>query len=443
MLPSDPNYDEVRKVWNGMIDKHPWVIARCADESDVIKAVNFARENSMPVSVRGSGHNVGGNAVCDNGLVIDLSLMKSIRMNPSRSTVRAESGVTWGELDCETQKYGLAVTGGIVSTTGISGLTLGGGIGWLVRKYGLTLDNLVSADVVTSDGRQLRASDTENPDLFWGIRGGGGNFGVVTSFDYALHPVGPTVLGGMVVYPLTTAKEVLAFYRDFMVGAPDELTAFIVLKRAPSVSFLPKQVHDTPAIIVMLCYSGSLEEAERIVRPIRDFGRPLGGNLGPMKYTLLQSLTDAGNLPGFQNYWKSEYLRELDEEAIGIIADHSAEMTSPLTYVGLAYLRGAVNHVGADETAYAHREAPFFFHIVSKWSDPAEAHKHIEWSNNFWRDICPFSTGGVYVNFLGNEGQNRVKAAYGKNLVRLTKIKSKYDPANFFRLNQNIEPAAR
>ncbi len=440
LSPSDDGYEVARKVWNGIIDKHPAMIVRCSGVTDVINAVNFARKSKLLVAVRGGGHNVAGNAVCDGGIVIDLSRMKSIRVDPSRRTVRTEPGVTWGELDRETQTFGLAVTGGIVTTTGVAGFTIGGGLGWLMRKHGLTLDNLISADVVTANGEYLTASASENSDLFWGCRGGGGNFGVVTSFEFRLHPLGPIVLAGMIVYPASKGKDVLIFYRDFMVKAPDEFTAFAVLRHAPPAPFIPKEYHGTAVVIIDGCYGGPLDEAERVLRPLKEFGQPIVDFMKPMPYTTQQGITDRANLPGFQNYWKSEYLKDLSDEAIDTILAHCNMMTSPLTYVGVGYIKGAVSRVPAQQTAYPHRDAPYFLNIVTMWSDNAESERHIHWSREFWSAMQPFSTGGVYVNFMGEEGEERVKAAYGLNYERLVALKKKYDPTNFFRLNQNIKP---
>jgi len=441
--PTDSDYEQARKVWNGMIDKHPALIVQCSGASDVIKAVNFARKHSLPVAVRGCGHNVSGNAVCDAGLVIDFSRMKSVRVDPLERIARVEPGANWGDFDREAQTFGLAVTGGIVSTTGVAGFTLGGGLGWMMRKHGLTLDNLISADVVTAKGEFLTASRTKNQDLFWGLRGGGGNFGVATSFEFKLHPIGPIVYGGMLVYPKARAKELLRFYREFMTRCDDEVCLFVVLRHAPPAPFIPQQLHGTPVIIVAGMYTGRPKDGEKAIRPLKSFGEPIADFMKPIPYTTIQSLTDKANLPGFQNYWKSEYLRDLSDEAIDTIVTQCASMTSPLTYVGVGYLKGAVARVAKDETAYFHREAPYFLNIVTMWSDPAESDKHIRWSRGFWSAMQRFSSGGVYVNFLGQEGDDRVLAAYGSNYARLRRLKDKYDSRNFFRFNQNIKPTVK
>ncbi len=439
--PGDGGYDDARKVWNGMIDKRPAMIARCTGAVDVINAVNFARDNKLLVAVRGGGHNVAGNAVCDGGIVIDLSRMKGIRIDPIRRTAHAEPGLTWAEFDRETQAFGLALPGGIQSTTGIAGFTVGGGFGYLSRKYGLTIDNLLSADVVTADGRLLIASEKENADLFWGIRGGGGNFGVVTSFEFRLHPVGPTVLGGRLIYPLEKAKEVLQFYRGFIAKAPDDLDTFIAFVTAPKAAPIPENIQGKTVLFVIICYTGSIEEGERIIKPLRTSCQPAIDLVSPTPYTSLQKMLDAGNPPGWQNYWKSEFLKDLSDEAIDTLIDHAAKRPSPMSKMLIGHLLGAVKRVGDDKTPYSHRDAPFIINIVGMWSDTTKNEENIKWARNLWNAVQPFSTGGVYVNFLMTEGADRVMAAYGKKKYeRLVALKNKYDSANFFSLNQNIKP---
>ncbi len=441
VLPGDGNYDEARKVWNGMIDRHPALIVRPTGTADVIQAVKFARKHRMLVAVRGGSHNVAGNAVCEGGMVIDLSRMKGIRVDPAGRTAIAEGGVTWGEFDHETQAFGLATTGGLVSTTGIAGFTLGGGIGWLMRKYGTTCDNLTSADVVTADGEFLMASATENSDLFWGLRGGGGNFGVVTSFEYKLHPVGPIVLGGMVLYKGERAREVLRFYREFASKTSEELTTLVGFITAPPLPFIPQSLHGKPVVAVVLCYAGSAEQGEAEVKPLRSFGRPDVDLIQPMPYTVLQSMLDEGAPSGMQNYWKSDYLTELSDRAIDTIVDFTGRARSPLTQVHIHHIAGHVSRVGNDENAYGHREAPFALNIIAMWQDPREKEEHVNWAKEFFAAMRPYASGGVYVNFLGEEGDARVRAAYGKTAYeRLVTLKNKYDPTNFFRLNQNIKP---
>ncbi len=440
LRPNDDGYETARKIWNGMIDRHPALIVRCAGAGDVVSAVNFARENKLLVAVRGGGHNAAGNAVCDDGVVIDLSRMKGMRIDPAQRTARAEAGLTWGEFDHETQAFGLALTGGIQSTTGIAGFTLGGGFGYLARKHGLTCDNLLSADVVTADGNFLIASPTENADLFWGIRGGGGNFGVVTSFEFRLHPLGP-VLGGRILYSLAKANEVLRFYRDWVAYEPNEsftIAAFLTAAKAPN---LPERIHGTSVLAIIVCYAGPIEQGKRLLEPLRKFGPPEVDQVGVMPYTALQAMLDAANPPGFQNYWKAEYIKGMSDKTIETLVSFAARKASPMSKLLFAHLGGAISRVGEDETAYAYRNAPFLLNINAMWSDPTEKDKHIGWARDFWTAMQPFSAGGVYVNFLSEEGEDRVKAAYSpKTYERLVALKNKYDPTNFFRLNQNIKP---
>jgi hypothetical protein len=439
--PEDSGYDEARKIWNGMIDKHPALIARCTGAVDVINAVNFGRANKQLVAVRGGGHNVAGNAVCDGGIVIDLSRMKGIRIDPVRCTARAEPGLTWAEFDRETQAFGLALPGGIQSTTGIAGFTVGGGFGYLSRKYGLTIDNLIAADVVTADGRLLIASKTENSDLFWGIRGGGGNFGIVTSFEFRLHPVGPVILGGMLLYPLSKAKEILQFYRDYIAKVPEDLSILFGFITAPKAPHIPEHTQGKPVLAVIISYVGAIEEGERIIQPLRNFGPPDVDLVSQKPYVALQSMLDAANPPGWQNYWKSEYLKGFSDEAIDTLIDYAARRPSPMSKILIGHLLGAVNSVMDDETPYSHRDAPFIINIISMWSDTTKNEENIKWARDLWNAVQPFATGGVYVNFLMTEGADRVMAAYGKKKYeRLVALKNKYDPTNFFSLNQNIKP---
>ena len=428
---SDAGYDEARTVWNGMINKRPALIARCAGVADVIATVNFARSNALLVAVRGGGHNITGNAVCDGGLMIDLSRLKSVRVDPNKRTARAEAGLTWGEYNRETQAFGLASTGGVVSTTGIAGLTLGGGLGWLMGKHGLSCDNLLSADMVTADGQFLTASASEHPDLFWGLRGGGGNFGVVTSFEYRLHPVGP-VLAGMVLHPLAKAKEVLRFYREYARSCPDELTAFAAMMTSPE---------GAPVVAIVVGYIGSLAEGERLVAPVRKFGPPLADTIGPMSYVQLNTMFDqAFPYGGVQRYWKSSFLKHLGDDLLDILVDRTATMRSPMSMVGFFHFHGAACRVGPNETAFGLREDQWDYDIISQWLDPREAPHHIRWTREFWTAVEPFATGGVYVNHLDAEEATRIRAAYGTNYERLVALKNTYDPTNLFRLNQNIKP---
>ena len=426
----DDRYGAARTVFNAMVDRRPTMIVRCAGVADVMRGVEFARSHDVPLSIHGGGHSVAGKAVCDGGLMLDLSPMKGIRVDPARRTAEAQAGLTLGEFDHETQTFGLATTLGVVSVTGIAGLTLGGGLGWLNGLHGLACDNLVSADVVTADGSLLRATEEENEDLFWGIRGGGGNFGVVTSFGYRLHPVS-TVLAGGLSYPLSEAHEVLRFYHEFASGCPDELSTTASLGVTPE---------GEGVISVSVCYCGPLEEGERVLGPLREFGSPLADNIEPMAYTTLQSAPDAGFPPGRRHYWKSSYLKELSAEAIEVMVEHVSEMPSPATGVGLQQMHGAASRVDPTATAFPHRDEHYDFLILPQWADPAESERNVEWTRSLFEAMDPFFEEGVYVNNLGDEGEDRVREAYGANYERLLALKGKYDPTNLFRLNQNIKP---
>jgi FAD/FMN-containing dehydrogenase len=437
----DESYDTARKVRNGAIDKRPVVIVRCAGVADVIEAIQFARSQNLLVAVRGGGHNQAGFGVCDGGLVIDLSPMKGIWVDHTAQSARTQGGATWHDFDHETQAFGLASTGGLISTTGVAGLTLGGGMGWLMRKQGLACDNLLSADVVTAEGQVITASATENADLFWGLRGGGGNFGVVTSLEFRLHPLG-AVLGGLVLYPAEKARDVLHFYRDYMAAAPNELMAFPAFITVPPLPELPTCLHGTLGLAIATCYAGDLEAGEKVVQPLRTFGPPTADLLGPMPYTALQSMFDASAPFGARDYWRSDYLGELKDEAIEILVEHSAAMRtlSPLTAIHLYPMGGVVSRISAGETAFNHRDARYAMITIGLWLNPEESEAHKRWVQGLWQAMRPFSSGSAYVNFLGDEGEERVRAAYGESYDRLVAIKSKYDPTNFFRVNQNIKP---
>jgi FAD/FMN-containing dehydrogenase len=428
----EDGYDEARKIWNGMFDRRPALIARCAGAADVVSAVNFARDNRLQVAVRGGGHSFPGHSVCDGGLVIDLSPMKGVRVDSAARTARAQPGLKWIEFDRETQAFGLATTGGTASDTGIAGLTLGGGLGWLSNKYGLTVDNLISADVVIANGRLLTASGTENQDLFWGLRGGGGNLGVVTSFKYQLHAVGPTVLGGMVVYPLAKAKDLLRFYREFSKVAPDELTTY--------AAFLDPPGGGTVAAVIC-CYCGPIDKGEEVVRPLKSFGPPLQDMLGPMPYAAQQCLTDAANPIGSYYYNKGGSMSDLSDQAIEVFAEYAAKKPSPLSAVLIQTVFGAASRVDSEATAFAHRKLPYAPVIVSQWLDAADSETNVAWARDFWKALQPFAGAGAYVNDLGQDDEDRIRIAYGTNYERLAALKKKYDPDNFFRLNPNIKPA--
>ncbi len=428
--PDDDGYDTARKVWNGMIDRRPALIVRCASADDVARAITFARGQQLPVSVRGGGHSTAGFAVCDGGLVIDLSQMKGISVDPQNRTAHAEPGLTLKELIEATQPHGLATTTGVVSDTGIAGLTLGGGLGWLMGKFGLTCDNVLSFEVVTADGQLRRASAGENPDLYWALRGGGGNFGVVTGFEYRLHPVGQ-VLAGMVVHPMFQAKDVLRFYRDFTASAPDELTAGAALLTAPD---------GHPAVAIIVCYCGSLPEGERVVAPVRQFGPPLLDMIHPMDYLDAIQMIDAGNPPGHHYYEKGCSVKHLTNGAIDAIVGAGTVFTSPLSLVLIQHVHGAVSRIAPHATAFALRGEYYLPAFIAQWPDGA-ADRHIAWSRASWTALQPFASEGTYVNFMAADETDRVRVAYGMNYERLVALKNQYDPANLFRHNQNIRPS--
>lgn len=442
VTPVDEGYDEARTIWNAMIDKKPGLIIKCAGAADVIRAVNFARENSLLVSVQGIGHNIAGNAVCDGGLMISLSGMKSIRVDLRAKTAFVEPGITLGDLDNETQAYGLAVPVGINSTTGIAGLTLGGGFGWLSRKYGMTVDNLISADVVTSTGELVKASKDENPDLFWGIRGGGGNFGIVTSFEFKLQPVGPEILSGLIVHPFSDANAVLRYYREFAAQAPDDLSVWVVVRKAPPLPFLPEEVHGTEVVVLAALYAGDMAEGEKALAPLRAFGNPIADVISPHMFTGFQAAFDPLLTPGFRNYWKSHDFRELNDETLDTVIQYTKTLPSPHCEIFIAQMGGATNRVSPDATAYRHRDAEFILNVHGRWEEPKEDGRCISWCRELFEATSPHATGGVYVNFMTEEEQQRVQAAYGDSYKRLVELKNKYDPTNLFRLNQNIKPSA-
>jgi len=441
--PGDPAYDELRTVFNAMIDRRPALIARCRDAADVAAAVTFGRETGLPVAVYGGGHGVTGNAVCTDGLVIDLRPMKGIEVDPVTRTCRAEAGLTWGELDAATQEHGLAVTGGRVSSTGIAGLVLGSGSGWIERKYGFTVDSLLSVEIITADGQIRTASDTENPGLFWAIRGGGGNFGVVTSFTFRLHPLGPIVLGGMLMYPAPMAAAVIRNFRDFMAGAPDEVGGAVALVTAPNEEFVPEPVRGQPVVGVVLCYAGSPEAGEKALQPLREFGPPPLDLVQPMPYVALQRLIDAGNQEGLRNYWTAEFLTGLPDDAVRQVAERHLTAPSPFTQVIIVAGGGAVARVPSGRTALGQRQAPFNIHVLSMWTDPADDDRNIAWTREFGATLKPYATGRVYLNYIGDEGTDRVRAAFGpETYSKLQALKDRYDPGNLFRLNQNIAPSS-
>jgi FAD/FMN-containing dehydrogenase len=441
IAPGNPGYDESRRVWNAMIDKRPILIARPRDATDVATAVDFARERGLPVAVRCGGHSVAGKGVCDEGLLIDLSLMKGVRVDPERRTARANAGVLWGEYDKETQAAGLATPGGRVTTTGIGGFTLGGGHGWLSPKYGLACDNLISAQVVTADGQLLTASEDENGELLWGLRGGGGNFGVVTSYEFRVHPVGPTIVGGMLMHPLEHAEGVLRAYRDYVDDGPDELATAFALFPAPPEPFVPEELWGKTVLGIIACHCGEIEEGERVVRPLKKLGPPAVDLVGPMPYAEFQKLLDPTAPPGWRWYNTGEYLSALTDGAIDVLAGHAPQSLAPLTQIIVFRHGGAVGRIGDQETAFSNREAAYLLHPLAAWMEPADDNRHIAWLRELVRDMEPFKTGGVYLNF-SPEGEERLLDGYGpEKYDRLVALKEKYDPANVFRFNHNIRPA--
>lgn len=443
LRPGEEGYDEARRVWNGAIDRRPALIARCAGADDVLEAVRFARERDLLVSVRGGGHAVAGHAVCDGGLMIDLSLMKSIRVDPEARTARAAGGVLWAELDRATQRFGLATTGGIISHTGIAGLTLGGGLGHLMRKHGLTVDNLRAVDLVTAEGEQLHVDAENEPGLFWGLKGGGGNFGIATAFEYRLHPVGPMVLGGPIFWPLADAPEVLRFLRDFAPEAPEELGITIGARLAPPMPFLPAEQYGKPVVILLPVWAGDVAAGRRAIEPLRGLGTPIAEVVRPVPYLAIQSMLDGGAPHGMHYYWKSHRLPNLSDEVIDVIVSRVESITSPFSQISGWAVGGAVSRVNPEATAVGEREVGFEVNIVAAWPPPdPNGLRHTAWVREGWEALRPHSVG-VYANFLSDEDAAGVEAAYGERLKRLTTLKDRYDPTNFFRLNANVAPSRR
>jgi FAD/FMN-containing dehydrogenase len=440
-LPGEPSYEDARKIWNATVDKHPALIARCSNTQDVVRAVEFARDKGLVLAVRGGGHNIAGNAMCDDGIVIDLSTMKSVDVDPGTRRAEVEGGATLADMDAATQAHGLATPLGINSTTGVAGLTLGGGFGWLSRKFGMTVDNLESAEVVLADGGLIQASETEHPDLFWALRGGGGNFGVVTRFTFRLHSVGPDLLSGLMVYPISEAKSVLQHYRDFIATARDELAVWAVLRKAPPLPFLPAEVHGQPIVALAMLYVGDPEQGKEIVQPLRRFGTLLGEHVGVQPYINWQKAFDPLLTPGARNYWKSHNFTKLDDGLFDAVIEYIGTLPSPQCEIFFGAIGGATTRKPPDFTAYAHRDARFIMNVHGRWDDPADDKRCIAWARDFFAASAPFASGGVYVNFLTSDETDRVRSAYGPNYDRLAQVKRKYDPDNLFRMNQNIAPA--
>ncbi|ARP93302.1 FAD-binding oxidoreductase [Bordetella genomosp. 13] len=441
LTPDDPGYDDARKIWNAMIDRRPAVIVRCAGAADVRRAVDFARSTGSLVAVRGGGHNIAGTAVCEGGVMIDLSQMKSVRIDPELSVAHVEPGATLADLDHEAQAFGLAVPLGINSTTGVAGLTLGGGFGWLSRKHGMTIDNLLSVDIVTADGELRHASEEENEDLFWAIRGGGGNFGVVTMFEYKLHQVGPMVYGGLVILPLEQARDALMKYRAALATMPADLTVWVVLRQAPPLPFLAPDVHGKPCVAFASCYLGNLDDGPQAVSAIRQLGTPYGEHLGPMPYTAWQKAFDPLLTPGARNYWKSHNLDSLQDGLIDVVVEAVKDVPSPQCEIFLGCIGEATQRPAVTSMAYPHRSTQFAMNVHGRWDDPADDERCIAWARALFRDTEPYSAGGVYVNFMTEEELERIGSAYGPNFDRLVEIKTRYDPQNLFRHNQNIRPS--
>ncbi|WLR48114.1 FAD-binding oxidoreductase [Halobacillus litoralis] len=442
VMPDDSNYDEVRTIWNGIIDRKPALIAQCVGTADVVSAVNFAREEGLEVSVKGGGHGVAGKAICDNGLMIDLSLMNTVRVDSKAKRVRVEGGAKLGDMDHETQAFGLATTAGMVSVTGVGGLTLGGGIGYLGRTYGLSADNLMSADVVTAEGKVIHASETENSDLLWALRGGGGNFGIVTSFEFKLYEVGPEVMTGQLFFPIEQGKEVLQMYRKVMDEAPDQLTLNAMVIKTPPAEPFPQQYHGKPALAIVGCYAGDLEKGRRLMEPLEDFGQPMLKMVQPMPYKHLQSSFDAANPDGGRYYWKSQFLKSIPDDALDTILDYSFKAPGAFTATFLEPMGGAINRIGKSDTAYPHRDAMYNLGVCAGWMEEEDDDACISWTREFHNKMSTYSTGGVYSNYLSEGEEERIKAAFGENFYRLQKIKSKYDPGNFFSKNMNIKPVS-
>jgi len=443
LIPGDVGYDESRTVWNAMINRKPALVARCLGADDVMACVRFARERNLLLCIKGGGHNIAGHATQDGALMLDMSLMRGVWVDTQRRVAHAQAGCLLGDVDRETQVYGLAAVLGFVSQTGIAGLTLGGGFGYLTRRWGWTTDNVVGMDVVTADARVVRANSEENADLFWGLRGGGGNFGVVTNIDYALYRVGPEVVGGIVAWPASDAAGVLELYRTLAEKAPHELTLVALMRPAPPAPWLPKDMHGKPIVAILACYSGNSDEGEKTVAPIKSFGKPLGDTLVRRPFTQLQALLDATQPTGRRYYWKSEYLPRVEQRLCEKFIEHAERIRSPHSAVVLFQIDGALNKLAREHSPVGNRDARYVLNVTSSWEQEEDDRANIEWAREAWREMKPFSTGGTYVNFLTeDEGPERMEAALGKALSRLAKLKAQWDPENVFRTNRNIKPAS-
>jgi FAD/FMN-containing dehydrogenase len=442
LTPASIGYDEARTIWNAMIDRRPALIARCKTAAEVQQAVRLAAAHDLLVSIKGAGHNIAGNALCNDGFTIDLSPMKRVVVDAAGRTATVEPGVTLAELDAASQQHGLAVPLGINSTTGVAGLTLGGGFGWLTRKFGFTVDNLISADVVGADGAVRQASSSDHADLFWAIRGGGGNFGVVTEFTFRLHPVGPEVLAGLIVHPFADLAGLVKHYRAFVGAAPDDLTAWLVFRKAPPLPFVPTEWHGREVVVIAFVYAGDIATGEQVIEPLRRFGRPVGEHVGPMPYAAFQQAFDPLLTPGARNYWKSHDLRQITDDAAEVIEQFVSRLPSPHCEIFLGHLGGAAARVAPDAMAFGRRDAEFIINVHTRWEQPEDDARCVGWAREFFAAMAPHAMGSVYVNFMPEDDVDRVPAAFGPNYARLAAIKANYDPKNLFRVNQNIQPAA-
>jgi len=443
LLPGSAGYDEARTLWNAMIDRRPAAIVECAGTQDAVRAVRFAAQHGVLLSICGAGHNIAGNAVCDGGLMISFKKMRGVEVDADARTVRVQPGATLGDIDAAAQVHGLAVPAGINSTTGIAGLTLGGGLGWLARKHGMTIDNLLAVEIVTAKGEVLRASADENADLFWGVRGAGANFGVVTSFEFRAHPIGPEILSGLVVHSLADAPQVLRRYRDAVANAPDEVTVWVVARKAPPLPFLPEEVHGSPVIILAAMYAGDMAAGEEALAAVRAIGDPIVDVIGPHPFIGWQQAFDPLLTPGERNYWKSHDFAELSDGLIDTVIDFVGRIPDPLTEIFIGQLGGAQGRVADDATAYQGRSAAFLMNVHGRWSDPAKDDEVIGWCRELFAAAAPYATGEAYVNFMTGEEGDRVESAYGASYERLVELKNRYDPGNLFRMNQNIRPMDR
>jgi FAD/FMN-containing dehydrogenase len=442
LAPGSSEYDQARSIWNGMIDRRPALIVQCTTAGDVQECVRFAAGHGLLVTVKGAGHNIAGNAVADDALMIDCSRMKQVIVDPHTRLARVEPGVTLAEFDAEAQRFGLATPLGINSTTGVAGLTLGGGFGWLTRKFGLTIDNLVSAEIVTADGQLRQVSQREHADLFWAIRGGGGNFGVVTSFEFRLHEVGPEVLAGLIVHPFEDARAVVDQYRRFVAATPDELSCWLVFRQAPPLPFLPALWHGREVLVIAAVYAGDLAEGQRVLAPLRALGSPIADVIGPTPYAAFQQAFDPLLTPGARNYWKSHDMQQVSDGARDTIIEYVSKLPTSQCEIFLGQLGGACARVAPDAMAFSRRDAEFVLNVHTRWDDPADDARCIAWARGFFKAMEPHALGSVYVNFMPADETDRVQAAYGPNFARLASIKAAWDPQNLFRMNQNIQPAA-